>query len=274
MCAALGLPRTALKYYYYTTIGLLVNFGPPRALLLVAAQALGFRSTGRGHPLDSRPGPSGVGVAGSAWGYACGVGDDEVGFAASTNSGDKRRRGVHADSRQGRRWHRSRVVRSVEVVSGCTGRRRCGRTSRRGVSREQGLLLRQLLGPPWWSSCCSSSSAWVTGYLMPSKWWSVPLPGGQLRASSLPLPLPPAPSPVSVSRPLQPGGTELARARASTPPMRHCHCLSISACCCLCLCLWAATSSMCSQTRAHAPTATACRQLGGTELLSSSVPPS
>ena len=54
----------------------------------VAAQALGFRSTGREHPLDSRPGPSGVGVAGSAWGYACGVGDDEVGFAASTNSGD------------------------------------------------------------------------------------------------------------------------------------------------------------------------------------------
>ena len=52
--------------------------------------------------------------------------------------------------------------------------------------------------------------------------------------------------------------------------MRHCHCLSTSACCCLCLCLWAATSSMCSQTRAHAPTATACRQLGGTELLSSS----
>ena len=71
----------------------------------MAAQALGFRSTGRGRPLDSRPGPSGVGVAGSAWGYACGVGDDEVGFAASTNSGDKRRRGVHADSRQGRRWH-------------------------------------------------------------------------------------------------------------------------------------------------------------------------
>ena len=163
----------------------------------MAAQAHGVRSTGRGRPLDSRPGPSGVGVAGSAWGYACGVGDDEVGFAASTNSGDKRRRGVHADSRQGRRWHRSRVVRSVEVVSGCTGRRRCGRTSRRGVSREQGLLLRQLLGPPWWSSCCSSSSAWVTGYLMPSKWWSVPLPGEQLRASSLPLPLPPAPSPVS-----------------------------------------------------------------------------
>ena len=124
----------------------------------MAAQALGFRSTGRGDPLDSRPGPSGVGVAGSAWGYACGVGDDEVGFAASTNSGDKRRRGVHADSRQGRRWHRSRVARSVEVVSGCTGRRRCGRTSRRGVSREQGLLLRQLPGPPWWSSCCSSSS--------------------------------------------------------------------------------------------------------------------
>ena len=54
------------------------------------------------------------------------------------------------------------------------------------------------------------------------------------------------------------------------PPCGHCHCLSISACCCLCLCLWAATSSMCSQTRAHAPTATACRQLGGTELLSSS----
>ena len=33
------------------------------------------------------------------------VGDDEVGFAASANSGDKRRRGVTADSRQGRRWH-------------------------------------------------------------------------------------------------------------------------------------------------------------------------
>ena len=167
------LYATGYSPVYYTTIGLLVSFGPPRALLLMAAQALGFRSTGREHPLDSRPGPSGVGVAGSAWGYACGVGDDEVGFAASTNSGDKRRRGVHADSRQGRRWHRSRVVRSVEVVSGCTGRRRCGRTSRRGVSREQGLLLRQLLGPPWWSSCCSSSSAWVTGYLMPSKWWPV-----------------------------------------------------------------------------------------------------
>ena len=85
--------RTLLVCYY----------GPPRALLLVAAQALGFRSTGREHPLDSRPGPCGVGVAGSAWGYACGVGDDEVGFAASANSGDKRRRGVTADSRQGRR---------------------------------------------------------------------------------------------------------------------------------------------------------------------------
>ena len=111
--------------HYYTTIGLLVNFGPPRALLLMAAQALGFRSTGREHPLDSRPGPSGVGVAGSAWGYACGVGDDEVGFAASTNSGDKRRRGVHADSRQGRRWHRSRSLfsRFVCWVQFFSGRR-------------------------------------------------------------------------------------------------------------------------------------------------------
>ena len=51
---------------YYTTIGLLVCYGPPRALLLVAAQAIGFRSSGRGDPLHSRPGPSGVGVAGSA----------------------------------------------------------------------------------------------------------------------------------------------------------------------------------------------------------------
>ena len=42
----------------------------------------------------------------------------------------------------------------------------------------------------------------------------------------------------------------------------------LGACCCLCLWLWAATSSMCSQTRAHAPTATACRQLGGDLLLS------
>ena len=78
----------------------------------MAAQALGFRSTGRERPLDSRPGPSGVGVAGSAWGYACGVGDDGVGFAASTNSGDWRWRGFLVDSRPGGRWHRSRVVRS------------------------------------------------------------------------------------------------------------------------------------------------------------------
>ena len=51
---------------FYTTIGLLVCYGPPRALLLVAAQAIGFRSSGRGGPLHSRPGPSGVGVADSA----------------------------------------------------------------------------------------------------------------------------------------------------------------------------------------------------------------
>ena len=47
---------------------------------------------------------------------ACVVGDDEVGFAASTNSGDKRRRGVHADSRQGRRWHLLHRVRTASLL--------------------------------------------------------------------------------------------------------------------------------------------------------------
>ena len=81
-----GEPPTAgfaITPYYYTTIGLLVYFGPPRALLLMAAQALGFRSTGRGDPLDSRPGASGVGVDGSAWGYACGVEKARLGLTSS-----------------------------------------------------------------------------------------------------------------------------------------------------------------------------------------------
>ena len=61
-----SLPSSSEGTAYYTTFGLLVCYGPPRALLLVAAQALGFRSSGRGRPLHSRPGPSGVGVADSA----------------------------------------------------------------------------------------------------------------------------------------------------------------------------------------------------------------
>ena len=78
---------------YYTTIGLLVCYRPPRALLLVAAQAIGFRLSGRGDP-ETRCIRA---LAPLEWvslalpEQARVFGGDGVGFAASANSGDKPR---------------------------------------------------------------------------------------------------------------------------------------------------------------------------------------
>ena len=100
-----------LLHYYYTSIGLPVTsdrrercFWWLRKLSAFAQAAGETRCIRALAPLEW--------VSLTLPEQACVVGDDEVGFAASANSGDKRRRGVTADSRQGRRWHRSRVVRS------------------------------------------------------------------------------------------------------------------------------------------------------------------